>query len=174
MSEYENWFSVRFPNIQATIDQSNDQESKLLKLACKEVWQHQQAEIDQLNSVLDERTKEWLQAIELGTYFENVAKPLKEENDSLRVQLSLQRYRNKALEAELTSSRNYGDGLHGQLNNMETCYIEKKKQVEACAALVSGWREKPMGGWSDYARGGLHSRQDCADDLEKALRGEHE
>lgn len=146
MSEYENWFSVRFPNIQATIDQSNDQESKLLKLACKEVWQHQQAEIDQLNTVLEERTKEWLQAIECGTYFENVAKPLKEENDSLRQ----------------------------QLNNMEQCYIEKKKQVEACSALVSQWREKRMGGCSDYARGGLHSRQDCTDDLEKALRGEHE
>lgn len=53
MSEYENWFSVRFPNIQATIDQSNDQESKLLKLACKEVWQHQQAEIDDLRSQLN-------------------------------------------------------------------------------------------------------------------------
>jgi len=111
VSEYENWFSVRFPNIQATIDQSNDQESKLLKLACKEVWQHQQAEIDDLRS---------------------------------------------------------------QLNNMERCYIEKKKQVEACSALVGQWREKRMGGCSDYARGGLHSRQDCTDDLEKALRGEHE
>ena len=111
MSEYENWFSVRFPNIQATIDQSNDQESKLLKLACKEVWQHQQAEIDDLRS---------------------------------------------------------------QLNNMERCYIEKKKRVEACSALVGQWREKRMGGCSDYARGGLHSRQDCTDDLEKALRGEHE
>ena len=64
--------------------------------------------------------------------------------------------------------------LKAQLNNMEQCYIQKKKQVDVCAALVSEWREKPMGGWSDYARGGLHSRQDCADDLEKALRGEHE
>ena len=59
-----------------------------------------------------------------------------------------------------------------QLNNMEACYIEKKKQVEACSALVGQWREKRMGGCSDYARGGLHSRQDCTDDLEKALRGE--
>lgn len=64
------------------------------------------------------------------------------------------------------------DDLKAQLNNMEACYIEKKKEVEACAALVSEWREKPIGGWSDYARGGLHSRQDCTDDLEKALRGE--
>ncbi len=64
------------------------------------------------------------------------------------------------------------DNLKAQLNNMETCYIEKKKQVEACSALVGQWREKRMGGCSDYARGGLHSRQDCADDLEKALRGD--
>ena len=64
------------------------------------------------------------------------------------------------------------DSLKAQLNNMEACYIEKKKQVEACSALVGQWREKRMGGCSDYARGGLHSRQDCTDDLEKALRGE--
>jgi len=63
-------------------------------------WQHQQAEIDRLSSVLDERTKEWLQAIECGTYFENVAKPLKAENDSLK----------------------------SQLNNMEACYIHVKKE----------------------------------------------
>ena len=63
------------------------------------------------------------------------------------------------------------DELKAQLNNMETCYIEKKKEVEACSALVGQWREKRMGGCSDYARGGLHSRQDCTDDLEKALRG---
>lgn len=62
--------------------------------------------------------------------------------------------------------------LKAQLNNMEACYIEKKKEVEACSALVGQWREKRMGGCSDYARGGLHSRQDCTDDLEKALRGE--
>lgn len=62
--------------------------------------QSMQAEIDRLNSVLDERTKEWLQAIECGTYFENVAKPLKAENDSLKT----------------------------QLNNMEQCYIQLKQE----------------------------------------------
>lgn len=68
----------------------------------EKAFMHQQAEIDRLSSVLDERTKEWLQAIECGTYFENVAKPLKEENDRLKA----------------------------QLNNMEACYIEKKKELE--------------------------------------------
>ncbi|WP_168396581.1 hypothetical protein [Acinetobacter indicus] len=66
------------------------------------------------------------------------------------------------------------DSLKAQLNNMEVCYIEKKKQVESCVALVGEWRETHIGGWSDYARGSLHSRQDCINDLEKALRGDHE
>lgn len=66
------------------------------------------------------------------------------------------------------------DDLKNQLNNMEACYIGVKKQVKSCESLVGQWREKRMGGWSDYARGGLHSRQDCADDLEQALRGGHE
>ena len=52
MSDFNNWFGVRFPNIQATIDQTNDQESKLLKLCCKEVWQSKQAEIDSLKTQL--------------------------------------------------------------------------------------------------------------------------
>ena len=68
--------------------------------AYKAGQQSMQAEIDRLNSVLDERTKEWLQAIECGTYFENVAKPLKAENDSLKT----------------------------QLNNMEQCYIQLKQE----------------------------------------------
>ncbi|UXI52661.1 hypothetical protein [Acinetobacter variabilis] len=108
----------------------------------EKAFMHQQAEIDRLSSVLDERTKKWLQAIECGTYFENVAKPLKEENDSLRAQLSLQRDRNKALEAELTSSRNYGDDLHCQLNNMEACYIGKKKEVEDQQKRIDAGLEK--------------------------------
>ena len=61
------------------------------------LFESQQAEIDRLNSVLDERTKEWLQAIECGTYFENVAKPLKAENDELQKQLACCREENKAL-----------------------------------------------------------------------------
>lgn len=51
-------------------------------------WQSRQAEVDQLNEVLDERTKEWLEAIELGTYFQDVAKPLKDEVDQLQSQIN--------------------------------------------------------------------------------------
>lgn len=85
----------------------------------EKAFMHQQAEIYRLNNVLAERTKEWLEAIECGTYFENVAKPLKAENDALKSQLSLQRDRNKALETELTSSRNYGDSLQKRIDEYE-------------------------------------------------------
>lgn len=96
-------------------------------------WQHQQAIIDQLNSVLDERTKEWLQAIELGAYFENVAKPLKEENDRLKA----------------------------QLNNMEACYIEKKKQVEDALHILD-----------ELYRKGLFAKPKAVSEAINVLRGE--
>lgn len=151
MNDFQEWLKTT-PEYQTLVFQHGERlfiqrngefENLTVRLAYR-VWGKQQVNIDQLNNVLDERTKEWLQAIECGTYFENVAKPLKEENDRLKA----------------------------QLNNMEACYIEKKKQVESCVALVGEWRETHIGGWSDYARGSLHSRQDCINDLEKALRGD--
>lgn len=53
--------------------------SKGIVLYQLSVWQLKQIEVDQLNKVLDERTKEWLEAIECGTYFQNVAEQLKAE-----------------------------------------------------------------------------------------------
>ena len=110
-------------------------------------WQHQQAEIDRLSSVLDERTKEWLQAIECGTYFENVAKPLKAENDSLKT----------------------------QLNNMEACYIGKKKQVEAVSQVLCELKEslKDFQEMDLYDKGYRVTTEYVIADLEQALRGEH-
>ncbi|WP_191112835.1 hypothetical protein [Acinetobacter lwoffii] len=90
-------------------EENASKESWANKAVAWGIWKEKQAIIDQLNSVLDERTKEWLQAIELGTYFENVAKPLKEENDRLKA----------------------------QLNNMETCYIEKEKEVEELQGRIN-------------------------------------
>ena len=103
-------------------------------------WQHQQAEIDRLSSVLDERTKEWLQAIECGTYFENVAKPLKAENDSLKT----------------------------QLNNMEACYIGKKKQVEDALSRVESLMVHAA---ADYENTKSTSMMCAVQELGKALRG---
>lgn len=60
------------------------------------------------------------------------------EIDQLKVQLSLQRDRNKALEVELTNSRNYGDSLHSQLTNMEQCYIEIKQEHNELIAFNTG------------------------------------
>ena len=66
---------------------------------------------------------------------------IEEENkriEELKVQLSLQRDRNKALEVELTNSRNYGDSLHSQLTNMERCYIEIKQEHNELSAFNTG------------------------------------
>lgn len=65
----------RLPKALATIEG----EQPTYKNYFKAGWQSRQAELDQLNEVLDERTKEWLEAIKLGTYFQDVAKPLKDE-----------------------------------------------------------------------------------------------
>ncbi len=101
MSEHEQWFKSLNANGK-TIYFLGDKH-KVSKMA----WDFQQAKIDRLSGVLDERTSEWLQAIDLGTYFQNVAKPLKEENDSLK----------------------------DQLNNMEQCYIQIKQEHNELVAF---------------------------------------
>ena len=111
----------------------------------EKAFMHQQTEIYRLNNVLAERTKEWLEAIECGTYFENVAKPLKAENDSLKT----------------------------QLNNMEACYIEKKKQVEAVSQVLCELKEslKDFQEMDLYDKGYRVAVEYVIADLEKALRG---
>ncbi|MDV2454035.1 hypothetical protein [Acinetobacter towneri] len=66
------------------------------------------------------------------------------------------------------------DNLKAQLNNMEACYIEKKKQVEAVDAVLMNWRDE----YTEYT----HQHEctvdsvlrTCITELEQALRGEHE
>lgn len=62
------------------VDARNEYRHSSVQIAFM-TWQSRQAEVDRLNDVLDERTKEWLEAIELGTYFQDAAKPLKDEVD---------------------------------------------------------------------------------------------
>ena len=124
------------------IQRDGEFENLTVRLAYR-AWSTQQVNIDQLNNVLDERTKEWLQAIECGSYFENVAKPLKQQYDDIKT----------------------------QLNNMEACYIEKKKQVEAVNAVLMNWQDE----YTEYT----HQHEctvdavlrTCIAELEQALRG---
>ncbi len=68
------------------------------------------------------------------------------EIDQLKVQLSLQRDRNKALEAELTISRNYGDQLKAEKAGLlKAIDDEVKRCVESANAPIrddhdKGWR----------------------------------
>lgn len=52
-----------------------------------------------------------------------------------------------------------------------TTWMEQQKRIDACENLLAKWKSKGLVGSSDYARGGLHSRQDCEDELEQALKG---
>lgn len=67
------------------------------------------------------------------------------------------------------------DSLKAQLNNMETCCIEKKKRVdELQGALneVKEWKSHPVGYEASFGSSGV---RDFYKDLAgKALRGEHE
>lgn len=136
-------------------EENASKESWANKAVAWNIWKEKQAIIDQLNSVLDERTKEWLQAIELGAYFENVAKPLKEENDRLKA----------------------------QLNNMEACYIEKKKELEdqhkkvdEVLEYLDGESANRWGLWKEKAdmldQGASNAFEEAYWMAKKVLRGE--
>ena len=63
------------------------------------------------------------------------------------------------------------DDLKAQLNNMEACYIEKKKQVEACAALAAGWSAITWDKTTHWTEGYEEGCYHCSGQIEEALRG---
>ena len=65
------------------------------------------------------------------------------------------------------------DNLKAQLNNMETCYIEKKKQVEAVSQVLCELKEslKDFQEMDLYDKGHRVTTEYVIADLEKALRG---
>ena len=65
------------------------------------------------------------------------------------------------------------DNLKAQLNNMEACYIEKKKQVEAVSQVLCELKEslKDFQEMDLYDKGHRVTTEYVIADLEKALRG---
>ena len=65
------------------------------------------------------------------------------------------------------------DNLKTQLNNMEACYIEKKKQVEAVSQVLCELKEslKDFQEMDLYDKGHRVTTEYVIADLEKALRG---
>ena len=65
--------------------------------------------------------------------------------------------------------------LKTQLNNMEACYIEKKKQVEAVSQVLCELKEslKDFQEMDLYDKGYRVTTEYVIADLEQALRGEH-
>lgn len=68
------------------------------------------------------------------------------------------------------------DNLKTQLNNMEACYIEKKKQVEAVSQVLCELKEslKDFQEMDLYDKGYRVTTEYVIADLEQALRGEHD
>ena len=66
------------------------------------------------------------------------------------------------------------DDLKAQLNNMEACYIEKKKQVDAVSQVLCELKEslKDFQEMDLYDKGHRVTTEYVIADLEKALRGE--
>ena len=65
--------------------------------------------------------------------------------------------------------------LKAQLNNMEACYIGKKKQVEAVSQVLCELKEslKDFQEMDLYDKGYRVTTEYVIADLEQALRGEH-
>ena len=65
------------------------------------------------------------------------------------------------------------DNLKAQLNNMEACYIEKKKQAEAVSQVLCELKEslKDFQEMDLYDKGHRVTTEYVIADLEKALRG---
>ena len=67
------------------------------------------------------------------------------------------------------------ESLKAQLNNMEACYIGKKKQVEAVSQVLCELKEslKDFQEMDLYDKGYRVTTEYVIADLEQALRGEH-
>lgn len=131
-----------------------------------QAWQEQQAEIDRLSSVLDERTKEWLEAIELGKYFENVAKPLKAELDE----------KDKRID-ELSNLLDRSEINHKHLltkyQSTKLMEMESSKRLSVIETLIESWRDLKIKGIAPEHRAYEDALNKCADELENALRGDN-
>lgn len=143
MSDFEEYIEAKYPNRSPKIlfQKFKDIDGTVFYAVREiedqaEVWSHQQAKIDRLNSVLDERTKEWLQAIECGTYFENVVKPLKVENEWLTKQLEIQQVLLDISKPKLHKT-DMGDCLHFST----TMFHEGKAECFDCGAVVNQARK---------------------------------
>lgn len=77
----------------------------------------------------------------------------------------------KLQDADLRKYEKQIESLKEHLNNMEACYIEKKKQVEECAALAAGWNEIAWDKTTHWTEGYEEGCYHCSAQIEEALRG---
>lgn len=122
MDKFEEWFKTYRPSLDTSAIEA--------EFIFEAGQQSQQAELDRLNEVLDERTKEWLEAIKLGAYFQEAAKPLKDEVDQLNKTLSI---KSKFLEDSDVTNKFLSEQLE-----------EKDKRIEGALNHLNDVRNKGM------------------------------
>ena len=81
----------------------------------------------------------------------------------------------KLQDADLRKYEKQIESLKAQLNNMETCYIEKKKEVEAVSQVLCELKEslKDFQEMDLYDKGHRVTTEYVIADLEQALRGDN-
>lgn len=114
----------------------------------------------------------------IGMNFKDVAhKTVAELFDMLKAKEAAIQEMDEVIKLQGADLRKYEkqiEGLKEQLNNMEACYIEKKKQVEECAALAAGWNEIAWDKTTHWTEGYEEGCYHCSAQIEEALRGDHE
>lgn len=99
---------------------------------------------NQLSKVgLENHTELWGEPKTERAFFEAGKASKQAEIDGLKAQLSLQRDRNKALETELTSSRNYGDKLNERIRKVSWLLGNNsfERTIKNCLKILRGENE---------------------------------
>lgn len=134
MSDFDEYIKNKYPSDYLLMKvRYPDQELSELYSDQFEVWQHQQAIIDEHTEVI------------------------------------------KLQDADLRKYEKQIESLKAQLNNMEACYIEKKKRVdelEGALNEVKEWKSHPVGHETSFGSWGV--RDFYRGLAEKALRGGHD
>lgn len=149
MDKFEQWFKTYRPSLVTSAIEA--------EFIFEAGQQSRQTELDQLNEVLDERTKEWLEAIKLGTYFQEAAKPLKDKVDQLQSQI------NEMAEVGLSQE----SVIREKDKRIEEALFQMRQQALSLKEDCDGYKD-PVGICQSE---GIDW---CVRFLEKILRGEHD
>lgn len=80
----------------------------------------------------------------------------------------------QSVQSKIKMRMAYDVGVEHQLTKVDKQQKridELQAKLDACQKLLEKWKTTGLKGASDYAVGGAHTRQECEDELEQALKG---